>query len=252
MGIVLYDSRLFYDENDMVRSVTEGVTVTKVSSELTIGLSRDDGPPGDITIGGKLFKAGSFVIVRGATVKLYVNGIYQASDTTNDFGLYQFVVDFDEGDYDIYTSWDGNDTYYEDTSPGVDATYSKIQAAISISVSPSTGAPPLSVSITGFLTVAATASPLGGKTVHLYKDDDEIDSTTTKTYSPQGAYLFTDVVDAAADYYVEFEGDDIYAGCEEDEAILPCTICGSPVPLAALGSEVVCQFCHSVFETVIM
>ncbi len=237
----------------MVRSATKGVTVTKLSSELFISLDRYDGPPGDVVISGVLRKLGSLIVIRGATVKLYVSGIYQKSDTTDDFGRYQFVVDFDAGLYHVYSSWDGDDTYYPDTSPNQVVEYTKIQAAITITVSPPSGAPPLTVTIGGLLTIAATYAPLGGKTVHLYKDDVEIDSKTTKTTSPgQGAYIFTDVVDAAAEYYVEFEGDDIYEGCEENEGILPCTMCGSSVPLATLGSEVECQSCHSVFETVIM
>lgn len=236
----------------MVRSATEGVTVTKLSSELTIGLSRYSGPPGDVDILGSLFKAGTLVVIPGATVKLYVNGIYQGSDTTNSSGRYLFTVDFDEGSYSIYTEFMGNDTYWPDTSPPVEASYGKIQAAITISVSPSSGAPPLTTRITGLLTIAATYSPLGGKTVHLYRNGVKIKSMTTKTTSPgQGAYDFTDVINESADYYVEFLGDDEYAGCEEGES-LPCTICGYPIPSALLGSEVECQNCHSVFETVIV
>lgn len=233
----------------MVRSATESVTVSKVSSELTIGLSRDDGPPGNINIAGILFKAGTTVVVPGATVDLYVTGIYQGSTTTGSDGRYLFTKYFEEGSYDINTSWDGNVTYWQDTSPPVSAVYGKIATAISIIVSPTSGAPPLSVRITGLLTTAV-GGPLGGKTVHLYRDGDEIDSMTTRTISPgQGAYDFTDVIEASADYYVEFEGDDTYAGCEEEEG-LPCTECGAPVPLGAMGSDTVCPVCHSVFEIV--
>ena len=236
----------------MVRSSTEGVLVTKLFSELFMSLDRDDGPPGDVVISGVLRKLDSLIVIRGATVKLYVNGIYQESDTTDSSGRYQFVVDFDEGQYDVATSWEGNDTYLQDDSPLVTANYTKIQAAITITVSPSSGAPPLTVTIGGLLNIAATSSPLGGKTVNLWRSGGLVKSMTTKTTSPgQGSYSFSDIIYVSADYYVEFLGDDEYAGCEEGES-LPCTVCGCPIPSAILGSEVECQSCHSVFNAVIM
>lgn len=238
----------------MVRSATESVTVSKVSSELTIGLSRVDGPPGDINIGGTLFKAGTTVIIRGATVDLWVNGLYQGSDTTDSSGRYLFTEPFEEGLYDVYTSWDGDDTYWPDSSPLVTAEYGKIATAISIIVSPPSGAPPLSVRITGLLTTAV-GGPLGGKTVHLYRDGVKIKSMATKMTSPgQGAYDFTDVLETPGNhtYYVEFEGDDTYEGCEEEPGSLPCTVCGHSIPVNVVGSDVVCLTCYSVFETVIV
>ena len=238
----------------MVRSVTKTVTVTKVSSELTIGLSRSEGPPGDISILGSLFKGGTIVVIPGATVELYVNGIYTGSTITNSSGRYLFTASFEEGSYDIYTRWDGNDTYWQDTSPVVYAEYAKIGTGISINVSPTSGAPPLTVTIMGQLTSDDTGWGLNGKTAHLYRDDEEIDSmTTASTSGGPGFYIFTDVIEMPGNhtYYVEFLGDDEYAGCEEGES-LPCTMCGYPIPSAILGSEVECQSCHSVFDAVIM
>lgn len=236
----------------MVKSTTESVTVSKLSSELTIGLSRESGTPGDITIGGILFKLGTTEVIPSATVELWVNGIYKGSAKTNSSGRYLFTATVGEGRYDIYTHWDGNDTYWAADSPLVVGNYSRIATAISISVSPNSGAPPLSVRITGILSTSA-GSPLGGKTADLYRDGAKIKSMTTKQTSPgQGAYDFTDILETPGGhtYYVEFKGDDTYAGCDDDES-LPCTICGHPIPLGTPGSEVVCPICHSIFETVI-
>jgi len=237
----------------MVRSATKGVTVTKVSSDLTIGLDRYSGAPGAVDVLGALYKLGTMIVIPYATVELWVNGLEVGTTKTNSSGRYLFEVTFEEGRYDIFTSWDGNDTYYADTSSPVVGNYAKIQAALSITVSPSSGAPPVTTRTTGLLTTVG-GSPLGGKTVHHYRNGVKINSQTTKTTSPgQGAYDFSDVINASATYYVEFEGDDKYAGCEEEESIiLPCTICGHPIPLAPLGSEVECESCHSVFETVIV
>ncbi len=239
----------------MVRSATESVIVTKVSSELTVGLSRYSGPPGDIDILGALYKATTIVVIPGATVELWVNGLYVGSTTTDSSGRYHFTATVEEGKYDIYTYWAGNDTYWADTSPLVVGNYGKIQAAISITVTPSSGAPPLATQTTGLLTTAA-GSPLGGKTVHHYRDGVWLKSMVTKTTSPgQGAYVFTDILvtPGGHTYYVEFEGDAEYAGCEEEESIsLPCTICSNPLSVGILGSEVDCPICHSVFETVIV
>jgi len=237
----------------MVQSATESVIVTKSASELTVGLDRYSGFPGDISILGSLYKAGTIVVIPGATVNLYVNGQYTGSVITNSSGRYLFEATVEEGSYTIYTQWAGNDTYLGDTSPSVTGTYAKIQAAITISVSPSSGAPPVTTRTTGLLTTVG-GSPLGGKTVHHYRNGVKINSQTTKTTSPgQGAYDFSDIINASADYYVVFEGDDQYAGCEVEESIsLPCTICGHMLARAVLGAEVECESCHSVFETVIV
>lgn len=237
----------------MVQSSTESVFVAKLDSELTMGLERTSGPPGDVDVIGALYKAGTIVVIPNAEVEVYVNGVLQVSVVTNSSGRYSITIDFPEGSFTVYTSWMGNETYNQDASPPVNAVYGKIQAAISINLSPSSGAPPLTTRTTGLLTTVAGA-PLGGKTVHQYRDGVLINSMVTKTTSPgQGAYDFSDVIDADTDYYVIFLGDDEYAGCEAGQSIgLPCTVCGNSIPTTSLGSEVECEVCHSVFETVIV
>jgi len=237
----------------MVKSQTEYVTVTKLNSELNIDLSRTSGPPGDVIIGGYLWKAGTTHAIPNEEVEVYVNGAYEASAFTNIYGRYALTIDFPAGSYSIFTSWDGNATYYQDASPPVVAVYGKIQADITINVSPSSGAPPVAVTITGRLSRSDTTGGLGAKTVDLYRNAIKIDSRTTKTSTPLGVYEFHDTISAAGShsYYVKFEGDDQYEGCEEEEP-LPCTMCGRPISVGLPGSEVECETCHSVFETVIV
>ena len=229
----------------MVRSTMETVTVSKLNSDLTAALERSSGPPGDVDILGTLWEAGQLVVIRNATVELYINGSYKGSVTTDNYGRYTFTYGFPEGSFDIYTSWDGDDTYWSDVSPLVKGTYAKIPAAISISKSPSEGAPPLAVTISGYVSVAATGTKLGSKSVHLYRDGVEIGDMLTNA---SGYYEFTDVIDKTSSYQTEFKGDDTYLGCEEDESSLACTLCGSLIPLSAVGSDVVCPACGSVFE----
>lgn len=236
----------------MVQSSTERVTVAKLDSELTIEIDRVTGPPGDITITGKLYRAGSIVVIGQATIELYVNGGYVGSNVTNNSGEYIFSATVEEGGYTIYTSWMGNETYNQDSSPPITANYGKIQAAISISVSPSSGAPPMTVTISGRL--SAEGVSLVDKIVDLYREGVKIDSKTTiSTDLGLDSFTFTDTINSSADYYVKFAGDDQYKGCDEDEDLtLLCLVCGHGIPSAILGSEVECEVCHSVFETVIV
>jgi len=223
--------------------------VSLVNSDLTVALSRSAGFPGDVDILGTLWEAGQLVIIPNATIDLYVNGTYQGSVTTDAYGHYIFTYDFPEGSFDIYTSWDGNATYLSDVSPLVQGTYAKVQAAISMTVSPPEGAPPLQVTLSGYLSRSDTGAGLVGKTVFLNKDGVDIKNMVTQA---AGYYEFSDIIDETSSYYVEFKGDDMYHGCEEDELSLPCTICGHPIPVDVEGSELVCPTCHSVFETVIV
>lgn len=237
----------------MVRSVSETVSVSMLSSELFIALSRASGPPGDVIIGGYLYREGTAIPIPFETVDIWINGSYVGSATTNASGLYGFTQDFPEGSFDIYTSWDGNDTYGGDVSPLIKGVYAKIQAAISMTRAPSSGAPPLAVTVSGYLSRADSGLGLGDRRARLFRDGVEIDSMLTKDYAPGlGYYEFHDVIDVTSSYYVEFRGDDMFEGCSEDEVGLPCTECGSPIPVTVVGAEVECLDCHAIFETVIV
>ncbi len=238
----------------MVRSETKSVTVTKKESEISIVLGRSSGAPGSVQVRGAVFTAAAPFILGNVRVELWVDGIEVDTALTEGYmGTYTFNYTVGAGTYKFQTKWDGDATYFGAESEVKYGIYDKIGTAISISVSPSWGAPPLTVGITGLLTTV-TGLALGGKTVYLYRNGLEINSQTTKTYTPGiGAYTFSDIIDASADYYVEFEGDDQYEGCEEEEETnLPCTICGHQIPTISPGLEVECQSCHSVFETVIV
>lgn len=129
----------------MGKSETVRVVVSPKSAELTIGLSRADGVPGTIQIGGTLFEAGTINVIRGAQIELWINGLKKATTTTltTDGGRYLFSYTFGAGSFDIYTRFPGDATYWVDDSPLVVGIYAKIGTELTIDVNPLAGAPPL-------------------------------------------------------------------------------------------------------------
>lgn len=242
----------------MVRSATKSVTVTKRYSEISLVLGRKSGAPGSVEVRGAVFTDAAPFIIGDVSVELWVDGVYVDTTMSDGYmGTYTFNYMVGAGTYMFQTMWDGNATYFGAESDIEYGIYDKIAAGFTgFSVSPSSGAPPLAVLIDGFLRRVDTSAPLEQKLIHCYRDGVEIDSVKTSSLAGRrGEFWFRDTLTEPGghNYYVEFEGDDQYAGCEEEEDIaLPCTICGHPISLVPLGSEVECEFCHSVFETVIV
>jgi len=201
----------------MGKSRTVSVTVSPKSAELTIGLDRAGGLPGVVKFYGSLFQAGTIILIRGATVELWVNGVKVKTTTTGILGRYHFDYTVGAGIYDFFSRFPGNDTYLPDDSPRLQGVYSKIPASLSIDVNPTFGAPPLAVTILGRLSRDDTTAGLPGKTAELYRNGVKIKSMTTKTTSPgQGSYEFHDTISTKGDYeyYVYFAGDAQFEGCE--------------------------------------
>jgi len=204
----------------MGKSKTVKVIVSPKSAELTIGLDRTKGLPGIVKIYGALYAAGTINVIRGATIELWVNGLKKATATTDTSGRYRFNYTVASGEYDFFTKFTGNSTYFPDDSPFVHGFYSKVLTSLSIDVNPLFGAPPLAIKIIGRLSRVDTGVGLGGKTAELYRNGVKLKSMTTKTTSPgQGSYEFHDTIATAGgfEYYVYFRGDSLFEGCEAHE-----------------------------------
>ncbi len=198
----------------MGKSRVVKVSISRKSSELTLGIDRAGGVPGNVVLYGSLFEAGTINLIRNATVDLWVTGMKKATTTTGIDGRYQFNYTVGAASYDFYTSFPGNTTYFPDDSPLVQGSYAKIGTDLTIDVNPTYGAPPLAVTILGRLSRTDSSLGLGGKTVELWRNDVKIKTTTTKTSQPLGIYQFSDTISADADLYVYFAGDSQFEGCE--------------------------------------
>lgn len=85
----------------------------------------------------------------------------------------------------------------------------KKPTTLSIDVSPTSGAPPYTVTIIAVLTSSGTR--LQGKRIKLYKNGSY---KTSKYTDYEGRVQFTDTVTAESSYYVSFAGDSVYEGCD--------------------------------------
>ena len=88
---------------------------------------------------------------------------------------------------------------------------SKIATSVSISVVPTSGIPPFTVSISGRI-IDAGGTPLGGKSINLYSNGTLVGSIIT---GQQGIYDFGVNITTAGTYQfqTEFLGDVAYEGC---------------------------------------
>lgn len=204
----------------MGKSKTILVSVSPKKSSLSILVHPKSGPPGSVSVTGRLTSNGS--PVGGKKVTLVINGLDYGSEVTYDlygeYGFYGILVD--AGVYNFQTIFDGDDEYAAAYSPLAIGTYSKVASSLTISVSPTSGAPPLDVSISGKLKRGDTGAGIGGRAVDLYRSGSLIDSTST-SIDPKtlGQYAFDDVLNnlGTYPYYVYFEGDDQFEGCEKHD-----------------------------------
>ncbi|GAJ03274.1 unnamed protein product [marine sediment metagenome] len=163
------------------------------------------------------------------------------------YGFYNVPVG--EHKYTFEVRFPGDATYgfsYASKS----CTYAKVGTNISISVSPKSGGPPMTVTTSGKLTRIDTGAGLS-RMLNLYKDGVLIDSQRSSMEpATLGKYEFTDVITVMGTYtyYVEWGGDDWFSGCEE--TILPCPACGYSSNIQEMDREVTCLFCGAVSEVV--
>jgi len=206
----------------MGKSRTVTVTVSRTSTELTIGLDRYDGTPGVINVLGSLYVAGTTNVLRGKTIQLLVAGSPLATTTTDLSGRYKFTFSVSAQRYSFQAKFAGDASYEADWSPVVVGEYGKIGTDLTIDVNPMFGDAPLAVAITGRLSRDDTGGGLGGKLIELHRNGVKIKTATTKTSTPLGIYQFNDTISANADYYVYFSGDTQFEGCEaSDGAAVP-------------------------------
>lgn len=241
----------------MVKSSLAGVTVVKLESTLSITVHPGSGPPFSQSITGYLKEKTTGTPIANRTSKLWVNGVYKASATTYSDGSYGFFgYSVGEGTYVFDTIFEGDDTY-AGSAASKTCTFAKVQAAIAIAVTPTSGLPPLAVTGSGKLTRADTGAGLGGRTVKAYRTDPAGSTKylgyTTTSIDPAtlGNYSFLDTIpsDGAWKYQTEFEGDDGFKGCAE--ATAPCPKCKHPLEFSEEDVELTCGFCGAALEVVL-
>ena len=205
----------------MVKSETVLVSPSKVNTALTIKVDKTECAPTDwVKISGKLKRQDTGEGLGGKTVSLWVNGIQEATTTTGSDGSYSFNYRIpEEGRYDFYTHFDGDDKFWGCDSPLVTVTAARIPTKITISVSPRTGPPPLEATISGKIT-DIDGNPIAVK-IELYIDGSKVDE---KFSNPDGTYSFkyTFTEPRVYEVYTMFPGNVKYEGCErsmmEEEA----------------------------------
>lgn len=200
----------------MTRSSISYVIALALSTDLTILLYPGGGPPYDQSVSGKLIERDTGDPISGRAIDLYINGIYQRSEPTFPDGSYAFFgIAVTEGTFTFEVRFAGDGTY-DPSSASVTATFAKSVTALSIDVSPTTGVPPLDVTISGVLTRVDMGAGLPGKAVNLYRNGVLVASATTGM-SPVGQYSFVDTLTSPGtfEYYAEFLGDDLFQGCDE-------------------------------------
>ena len=236
----------------MVKSSQVGVTVTKIATTLSIEVYPGSGPPSAQSITGYLKAAGT--PIAGKTINLWVNGVYKKAVTTltdGSYGFFGYVVA--EGTYVFDTIFEGDATY-SGSAASKTCTFAKVQANITIAVSPTLGLAPLAVTVSGKLTRADTAAGVGARTIKAYRIDpnavEKYLGYTSTSIDPGtlGNYAFVDTIpsDGAWKYYTHFEGDDLFKGC--GEAVAPCPGCGYSLKFSEEDSELTCGTCGAVLE----
>jgi len=181
----------------------------------------------------------------GASVDILVNGITVATVTTSADGGYSLDSRFDEGHYSLQAIFRGDAGHDDDASLLAFVDAWRPTSSLSIAVSPISGAPPMEETISGTISRDDTGAGIQVR-VKLFRDGVQIDS---KFAGVNGVYSFKDsLVDTGAFvYYTEFEGNDMFQGCEG--VVLPCPDCRRPVD-ARGKDEVACWFCGAVSEVV--
>lgn len=230
----------------MVQSASRMVVVGLSASEVTIGVSDSDPVALDwITVSGHLQDLTAGVPIADALVKIYVLGALSTTVTTDWRGNYSFLAQFEEGRTTLQANYDGDPGHAWDASFLTIVEAWRPTTSLSISVSPSRGAPPLIVWISGSVTRDDLGSGINVQ-VTLFKDGVEIDSQFA---GADGRYSFADTIPSSdvVTYYTKFEGNLKFQGCEG--VILPCPGCRHPVDSRG-KEEVACGFCGAVSEVV--
>lgn len=226
--------------------------MTKIATTLSITVTPGSGPPSSQSITGYLKAAGT--PIAGKSIKLWVNGVYKQAVTTygdGSYGFFGYVVA--ESTYIFDTIFEGDEVYSGSVASKT-CTFAKVQANITIAVTPTSGLAPLAVTASGKLTRADTAAGLGARTVKAHRTNPagtkEYLGYTTTSIDPGtlGNYAFLDTIpsDGAWKYETEFEGDALFKGC--GEAVAPCPGCGHSLEFSEEDSELICGTCGAVLE----
>lgn len=213
----------------MVKSATKTVTVGKIATSLTIEVVECGGPPIPPQVAGYLKETATGNPISGQAVELWINDVFYDSYVTLGDGSYGFYkVPIGEGTFTFETIF-GGDATYAGSEAARTCTYAKVSTSLSISVSPPSGTPPLTVAISGRLTRVDTGAGLS-RLINLYKDGVLIESQRSSMEPARlGEYSFSDALMEAGtySYYVDWAGDEWFSGCGEEpkSKATPCRSC---------------------------
>ncbi len=243
---MFYIKLLIFLMVSMVQSVDR--TVILGLSATTVTIAPSDPTPVSLDwqiLSGVLMDDVTNLPIGAAAVDILINGITEATVTTDSEGAYAMDAQFEEGHYSLQAIFRGDAGHAYDASTLAFVDAWRPTTSITIAVSPGSGAPPLEETISGKLTRDDTGAGIQVP-IKLFKDDVEIDS---KFAGVGGSYSFTDSLPDTGVfvYYTKFEGNLKFQGCEG--VILPCLECRRPVDIRG-KDEATCRFCDAVFEVV--
>lgn len=231
----------------MGKSRPVSVSVQLKTVTLSINVSKTSGPPGVVNVTGYLKEEVTGSPILGSSIVFWKTGVRYGEAVTYSDGSYGFFgVPVGEGRETFQTIFPGDSEYGEKATPLVIGNYTKPSTSVSISVTPTSGAPPLQVTISGKLTRNDTGAALGGRgPMNLHQELILVDSTST-SYDPAtlGEYEFVVLLEKGThSFFVEFPGDDEFLGCirEDGATVIDGEPTGADVGLALLALLVLSQ-----------
>jgi hypothetical protein len=199
----------------MVKSTTVTVTATAATT-LTITCAPTSGYlPLTVAVSG-ILKNPAGAGIPNEKIDLYIQGTFIGSVNTKSDGSYSLSVSITvAGTFTFQTQFAGDAGLGYDacSSPTVSVTATLQPTSISISVSPTSGTAPFTVSIAGMLK-DNSGFGLGSKEIDLYVNGTKTATTATDS---SGNYSFSLSITSAGSYTIQtqFPGDATYAGCEQ-------------------------------------
>lgn len=228
----------------MVKSLEQLVTVSLTETSLSILVSPGSGVPQKQSVTGFLTEAWTGNPIADRNINLWITEgtaeptLYGTSKTFSDGSFGWFLVPVSENTYVFEVEFLGDSAYVQSYARAT-CTFMKVGSALSLTVDPMSGNVPLNVLISGKLTRVDTRAGLGGRTVNLYRNAVLVASAKTSVDpTTLGNYAFSDTLTEAGSYtyYAEFAGDDLFAGCpEEDKVKVQTKNSKMPLLFATLG-----------------
>lgn len=176
--------------------------------------------PYKINVIGNLVQAGTAIGIDGEFVNLKIDDVDYGNRTTytpyppSPKGYFAFnEIILPAGSHTVQVIYNGNTTYgYNPCQSTIASILTQILTTLTCSVNPTSGAPPLTVTISGALTRSLDGIGVAAKPIDIYVDNVKISTVNTDDV---GNYSTTLTFETVGNHsiYAEFTGDTEYEGC---------------------------------------